>query len=61
MYYLSSTNEDEFVSTAIKLGYRMLMKKMDHITSAAMWQESKISKKIKELYWNIYQISLIPG
>ena len=41
MYYLGSKNEDEFVSTAVKLGYPMLTKNMDSITAAAMWQESK--------------------
>ena len=37
MYYLGNKNEDEFVTTAVKLGYPILMKKMDKITSAAMW------------------------
>ena len=37
MYYLRSENEDEFVTTTVKLGYPMLTKKMDHITAAAMW------------------------
>ena len=41
MYYLGNKNEDEFVTTAVKLGYPMLTKKMDNIT-AAMWQESNI-------------------
>ena len=50
MYYLDSKNEDEFVSTVVKLGYPMLTKKMDNITVAAMWQESNISKTLKELY-----------
>ena len=45
MYYLRSKNEDDFVSTAVKLGYLMLTKKIDNITAAAMWQESNISKK----------------
>ena len=40
MYYLGSKNEDEFVATAVKLGYPMLTKKMDNITAAAMRQES---------------------
>ena len=43
MYYLGNKNEDEFVTTAVKLGYPMLTKKMDNITAAAMWQESNIS------------------
>ena len=30
MYYLGSKNEDEFVSTAVKLCYPMLTKKMDN-------------------------------
>ena len=29
--------------TAVKLGYSMLIKKMDNVTAAAMWQESNIS------------------
>ena len=45
MYYLGSKNEDEFVSTVVKLGYPMLTKKMDNITAAAMWQESNILQK----------------
>ena len=43
MYYLSNKNKDEFVTTAVKLGYPMLTKKMDNITAAAIWQESNIS------------------
>ena len=43
MYYLDNRNEDEFVTTAVKLGYPMLTKKMDNITATAMWQESNIS------------------
>ena len=43
MYYLGNKNEDEFVTTDIKLGYPMLTKKMDNINAAAMWQESNIS------------------
>ena len=39
MYYLGNRNEDEFVTTAVKLGYPMLTKKMDNINTAAMWQE----------------------
>jgi len=49
MYYLGSKNEDEFVATAVKLGYPMLTKKMDNITAAAMWQESNISKKSQRI------------
>ena len=45
MYYIGGKNEDEFVSTAVKLGYPMLTKKMDNITIAAMQQEFNISKK----------------
>ena len=37
MYYLGNRNEDEFVTTAVKLGYLMLTKKIDNITAAAMW------------------------
>ena len=48
MYYLGSKNEDTFVSTAVKLGYPMLTKKIDNIT-AAMWQESNISKKSQRI------------
>ena len=35
MYYLGSKNEDEFVSTAVKLGYPMLIKEMDNISAVA--------------------------
>ena len=49
MYYLGNKNEDEFVATAVKLGYPMLTKKMDNITAAAMWQESNISKKSQRI------------
>ena len=59
MYYLGSKNEDEFVTTAIKLCYPMLTKKIDHITTPAMWQESNITKNHKQLCWNVYQISLV--
>ena len=45
MYYLASKNEDEFVATAVKLGYPMLTQKMDNITAAVIWQEINISKK----------------
>ena len=38
MYYLGSKNEDKFISTAVKIGYPMLKKKMDNITAAAMWR-----------------------
>ena len=43
IYYLGNKNGDEFVSTAVKLVYQMLTKKMDNITTAVMWQESNIS------------------
>ena len=43
VYHLGNKNEDEFVSTAIKLDYLMLTKKMDNITAAVMCQESNIS------------------
>ena len=49
MYYLGSKNEDEFVTTAVKLGCPMLAKKIDHITTAAMWRESNISKKSQRI------------
>ena len=49
MYYLGSKIEDVFVSTAVKLGYPMLTKKMDNITSAVMWQEFNISKKSQRI------------
>ena len=45
MNYLGSKHEDEFVSTAVKLGYHILTKKRDNITTATMWQESNIYKK----------------
>ena len=37
IYYLGSKNKDEFGTTTVKLGYSILTKKMDHITTAAMW------------------------
>ena len=43
IYYLGNRNEDEFVTTAVKLGYPMLTKTIDNITAADMWQESNIS------------------
>ena len=36
IYYLHNNNKDEFVTTAVKLGYPILTKKIDHITAAAM-------------------------
>ena len=32
MHYLGNKNEDEFVTTAVKIGYPILTKKMDNIT-----------------------------
>ena len=49
MYYSGTKNKDEFVSTAVKLGYPMLKKKMDHITAAAMWQTMNTSKKSQRI------------
>ena len=43
--YLGSKNDDEFATTAVKLDYPMLTKKMDYITATVIWQESNISKK----------------
>ena len=45
MFYLRSKNNDECITTVVKLGYIMLTKNIDHITVAAR-QESNISKKI---------------
>ena len=45
LYHLGSKKGDEYVSTAGKLGYPMLTKKMDNITAAAIGQESNISQK----------------
>ena len=39
IHYFGSTKEDGFISTAVKLDYRVLTKKMDHITAAAICQE----------------------
>ena len=44
MYYIGSKNEDGFVSTAVKFGYPMLLKKIDNMTATEVWQESNISK-----------------
>ena len=49
MYYLGSKNEDEFVSTAVKLGYHMLTKMIENITADTMWQESNISKQSQRI------------
>ena len=49
MYYLGTKNEDDFFSTAVKLGYYMLTKKIDHITAAAMWKESNLFKKFHKI------------
>ena len=49
MYYLGSKNEDEFVPTVVKLGYHMLTKNMDNITTAAIWQELNINKKSQNI------------
>ena len=43
MYYLGNTNEDEFVTTTVELGYPMLTKKMDNITAATLWPETNVS------------------
>ena len=45
MYYSGSKNEDKFVTTAVKLSYPILTKKLDHIIAATIWQEPNISKK----------------
>ena len=42
MYYLGNINKDEFVTTAIQLGYPMLTKKVDHTTAAAWYRKSFI-------------------
>ena len=49
IYYLDSKNEDEFVTTAVKFGYPMLTKKMNHIIAAVIWQESNISKESQRI------------
>ena len=49
IYYLGSRNEDEFISTTVQLGYLMSIKKMDHTTAVAMWQQSNISKKSQRI------------
>ena len=49
MYYLGSKNDDEFVTTTVKLGYPMLTKKMNHITAASIWQEFNLSKKSQRI------------
>ena len=48
IYYLGNKNEDEFVSTAVKLGYPMLTKKIDNILVAIL-QESNDSKKSQRI------------
>ena len=61
MYYLGNKNEDEFVTTAVKLGYPMLTKKMDNITAAAMWQESNISLTSQRIILRYLSIFLEVG
>ena len=36
IYYLGSKNEDEFITPAVKLGYLIVTKKIDNITTAIM-------------------------
>ena len=45
LQYLGKTYDNEFMLTALKLGYPIVRDKMDKITAAAMWQESNVSKK----------------
>ena len=63
MHYLGSKNQDEFIATAIKLGYPILTKRMDHITAAAMWKESNISKQyqwiVLRYLLNIFSTKLV--
>ena len=49
MYYSGTKNEDEFVATTVKLGYPVLTQKMDHITTAAMWQIMNTSKRSQRI------------
>ena len=49
MNYLGSKNEDEFVTTALKMVYPMLTKKMDHLTADTICQESNIPKKSQRI------------
>ena len=49
MNYLGSKNEDEFVTTALKMVYPMLTKKMNHLTADTICQESNIPKKSQRI------------
>ena len=49
MYYMGRKMEDEFLSVAIKLSYPILFQKMDEIGDAAIWQESKIPRKVQRI------------
>ena len=42
IYYLGSKNEDEFISTTVKLAYLMSIKKMNHTTVVTIWQQLNI-------------------
>ena len=56
MHYLGRKFEDEFISVVIKLDYPILSQEIDEISAVAMWQESNISRKLKELLLVIYLI-----
>ena len=61
MNYLGSKNEDDFITTVVRLGYPISTKKMDHITAVAIWQESNISKKSQRIvlrYLSIFSLAL---
>ena len=61
MHYLSKKNKDDFVTITIKLGYPMLMKKMDNITAAVMWQEPKKKLSFQRIILRYVSIFLAVG
>ena len=56
MHYLGRKFEDEFISVVIKLDCPILSQEIDEISAAAMWQESNISRKLKESLFVTYLI-----
>ena len=57
MYYLGRNFEDKFLSVKIKLGYPILIQKMDLISAATMWHESIITNKSQRIILQYLTIS----
>ena len=58
MYYLNSKNEYEIVTPTVKLGYPKIW---IILLLRQCGRNVIFLKRLKELYWDIYQISLVPG